>query len=62
MMKRTKLADRTLPVYSVGEEVVNTATHLIGGFLGVIALILCVRKAALDRGAAEIAGAAIYGC
>ena len=62
MMKRTKLAERTLPVYSVGEEVVNTATHLIGGFLGAIALILCVRKAALDRGAAEIAGSAIYGC
>ena len=61
MMKRTKLADRALPVYSIGEEVVNTATHVIGGFLGVIALILCVRKAALDRGGAEIAGAAIYG-
>ena len=61
MMKRTKLADRTLPVYSVGEEVVNTATHLVGGLLGILALILCVRKAALDRGSAEIAGAAIYG-
>ena len=55
MMKRTKLADRTLPVYSVGEEVVNTATHLVGGLLGILALILCVRKAALDRGSAEIA-------
>ena len=61
MMKRTKLADRALPVYSIGEEVANTATHLLGGLLGIVALILCVRKAALDRGAAEIAGAAIYG-
>ena len=61
MMKRTKLADRTLPVYSVGEELVNTATHALGGVLGVVALILCVRKAWLDRGAAEITGAAIYG-
>ena len=61
MMKRTKLADRALPVYSVGEELVNTATHALGGVLGVIALILCVRKAWLDRGAAEITGAAIYG-
>ena len=50
MMKRTKLADRALPVYSVGEEVVNTATHVLGGLLGVLALILCVRRAALDRG------------
>ena len=62
MMKRTKLKDRTLPDYSIGEELVNTATHLIGGMLGIAALILCVRKAALDRGAAEITGAAIYGC
>ena len=62
MMKRTKLADRVLPVYSIGEELVNTATHLIGGLLGIAALILCVRKAILDRGAAEITGAAIYGC
>ena len=61
MMKRTKLADRSLPVYSLGEELVNTATHALGGVLGVIALILCVRKAWLDRGAAEITGAAIYG-
>ncbi len=61
MMKRTKLCDRTLPVYSVGEEITNTATHVIGGLLGILALILCVRKAILIRGAAEIAGAAIYG-
>ena len=61
MMKRTKLADRALPVYSIGEEVANTATHLLGGLLGIVALILCVRKAALDRGAAEITGAALYG-
>ncbi|MBQ7231036.1 MAG: hemolysin III family protein [Oscillospiraceae bacterium] len=61
MMKRTKLADRVLPVYSIAEEAVNTATHLVGGVLGILALILCVRRAALDRGAAEIAGAAIYG-
>ena len=60
MMKRTKLCDRALPVYSVGEEIVNTATHVIGGLLGILALVLCVRRA-LDRGAAEVAGAAIYG-
>ena len=60
-MKRTKLADRTLPVYSIGEEITNTATHLVGGLLGIVALVLCLRKAVLDRGAAEITGAALYG-
>ena len=62
MMKRTKLADRMLPVYSMGEEIANTATHLLGGVLGVIALILCVLRAADRGGAPEITGAAVYGC
>ena len=62
MMKRTKLADRSLPGYSIGEEIVNTATHLIGGLLGVIALVLCVRRASELGGAPEITGAAVYGC
>ena len=61
MMKRTKLCDRSLPVYSLGEEITNTVTHIIGGLLGLVALILCVRKAMFWRGPAEIAGAAIYG-
>jgi hemolysin III len=61
MMKRTKLRDRALPVYSIGEEIANTATHAVGGLLGLIALMLCVQKAAVTRGPAEIAGAAIYG-
>ena len=60
-MKRTKLADRSLPVYSMGEEIANTATHLLGGVLGIAALILCVLRAAALRGAPEITGAAIYG-
>lgn len=62
MMKRTKLQDRRLPVYSVGEEVLNTLTHGLGGILGLVALELCVRRAAAWRGPAEICGAAVYGC
>jgi hemolysin III len=61
MMKRTKLADRSLPVYSIGEEIVNPAPHLIRGLLGVIALVLCVRRASELGGAPEITGAAVYG-
>ena len=62
MMKRTKLRDRSLPVYSAGEELTNTLTHALGGVLGIAALVLCVRRASAWRGPAEIAGAAIYGC
>ena len=61
MMKRTKLADRSLPVYSMGEELANTISHLLGGLLGIGALVLCVLRAAEIGGAAEITGAALYG-
>ena len=61
MMKRTKLRDRSLPVYSVGEEITNTATHITGGLLGIAALVLCVRRAAAWYGPVEVVGAAIYG-
>ena len=47
MMKRTKLADRALPNYSAGEEIMNTVTHIVGGAMGVAALCLCVAFAAL---------------
>lgn len=45
MKKRIKLADRILPNYSRGEEVMNMVTHIVGGGLGVIALALCIVKA-----------------
>ena len=41
-MKRTKLDDRILPTYSKGEEIFNMVSHIVGGALGVIALILCL--------------------
>ena len=61
MMKRTKLRDRSLPVYSAGEEITNTVTHILGGLLGIVALVLCVSRAAARYGAAEVVGAAVYG-
>ena len=30
-MKRTKLDDRVLPVYTKGEEIFNMVTHIVGG-------------------------------
>ena len=61
MIKRVKLQDRVLPNYCLGEEITNTVTHILGGIGGVIALILCVRKAMMFHGAVEVLGAAIYG-
>ena len=44
MKKRIKLADRKLPDYSFGEEVMNMVTHIVGGSLGILALVLGIVK------------------
>lgn len=41
-MKRTKLDDRILPVYTKGEEIFNMVTHIVGGAMGIAALVLCI--------------------
>ena len=61
MIHRIKLADRALPSYSFGEELTNTLTHALGVALGIVALVLCVVKAARLHGAVEVTAAAIYG-
>ena len=61
MMKRTKLADRALPNYSAGEEIMNTVTHIVGGAMGVAALCLCVAFAALRKNVYGIVTSAIFG-
>lgn len=61
MRKRIKLADRLLPDYTVGEEVMNMVSHIVGGGLGVIVLILCVVRAALNGNVYGVVGSAIYG-
>ena len=60
-MKRTKLADRALPDYSRGEEIMNMTTHIVGGFLGIVALAMCVVKAAWARNVYGVVASAIYG-
>ncbi len=60
-MKRTKLCDRTLPTYSKGEEIMNMVTHIVGGALGLVALILCTVRAARHRGGVDIFASIVYG-
>lgn len=61
MKKRIKLADRTLPTYSTGEERMNMVSHIVGGGLGVIALIFCTTKAALHQNTWGVVSSVIYG-
>ena len=60
-MKRTRLADRLLPDYTRGEEIMNMVTHIVGGVIGIVALTLCVIRAALHDNVWGIVTSAIYG-
>lgn len=41
-MKRVKLKDRVLPTYSKGEEIFNMVSHIVGGAIGIVAIVLCI--------------------
>lgn len=60
-MKRTKLKDRQLPNYTKGEEIFNMVTHIVGGGIGVIALVICVIISAIKGSAISIVSSSIYG-
>ena len=60
-MTRQKLSDRILPSYTKGEEIFNMVSHIVGGALGIVALVLCVVFAAVDRNPYGVVGGAIFG-
>ncbi len=60
-MTRTKLSDRILPFYTKGEEIFNMTSHIVGGGIGVVALVLCVVFAALHKNVYGVVGSSIYG-
>ena len=60
-MKRTKLKDRILPVYTKGEEIFNMTSHIVGGVLGIVATVLCIVFAAIHGSVYGVVSGAIYG-
>lgn len=60
-MTRTKLADRSLPDYTRGEEIMNMVTHIVGAVFGIVALVVCLILSARKHDAFLIVGSAIYG-
>lgn len=61
MIARTKLAERSLPNYTHSEEMMNMVTHIVGGALGIAALVLCLFRAAVNHNIYGIVASAIYG-
>lgn len=61
MRKLSKLKDRLLPDYTTAEEITNTVTHIVGGALGIAALVLCLLTAIQHHNIYGIIGSSIYG-
>lgn len=60
-MKRTKLKDRVLPKYTKGEEIFNMVSHIVGGAIGVVALVLCIIFAAVHKNIYGVIASTIFG-
>ena len=50
-----------MPLYTRGEERFNMITHIVGGGLGVVALLFCVIVAAYNRNMWGVASGLVYG-
>lgn len=60
-MHRTKLKDRELPTYTKGEEIFNMVSHIVGGAIGLIGMVLCIIFSAIHQNCYAIVGSIIYG-
>ena len=58
---RTKLKDRPLPDYTKGEEIFNMVSHIVGGAIGIAALVLGIIISAIHRNGYGLAGSIVYG-
>ena len=61
MAKRIKLDDRELPDSTNGEEIFNMVSHIVGGALGIAAMVLCIIMAANHGSAIGVISSIIYG-
>ena len=60
-MERIRISERILPFYTKGEEIFNMVSHIVGGSLGIVYLVLCVIFSALHRSPIGVVSSAIYG-
>lgn len=60
-MKRTRLADRVLPSYTKGEEIFNMVSHIVGGAIGILAIVLCSVFAGINGDAYGVVSGVIFG-
>ena len=60
-MNRIKLVDRVLPSYTKGEEIFNMTSHIVGGALGIVAIVLLSVFGAIHHNPYGVVGGVIFG-
>lgn len=60
-MTRTKLSQRQLPTYTKGEEIFNMTSHIVGGALGIVTIVLCSVFAGIHKNPYGIISGIIFG-
>jgi len=60
-MQNENWRQRALPIYSRGEEIMNTVTHIAGGAIGLAGFIGCMIAAVSEGSPLRITATAIYG-
>lgn len=60
-MTRTSLKRRVLPSYTKGEEIFNMTTHIVGGGIGVITLVLCAVISCIKGSIVSLFSGIIFG-
>ena len=60
-MRRTALCDRELPSYTKGEEIFNMVTHIVGGGIAVLILVISVLISVFNRNVWAVVTCALYG-
>ena len=59
--RKTGFKNRPRPDYTKGEEIFNMVSHIIGGAVGVAALVLCIIFSAVHKNGYALAGSIVYG-
>ncbi len=60
-MERTPIKERKLPNYTKGEEIANMVTHIVGGAVGIVILLISLQISISHRNVWGIVSGSIFG-
>ena len=60
MSNRVALKNRSLPIYTKGEEIFNMVSHIVGGAWGVAVLIICAVMTVVNKDAVGLLCGSVY--